>query len=77
MEQKIVQIDFNAARARLLSRVRELGQSARGKAQSAAALVGDRARTTRNTVMNGLLAKGIQLSERQLKALQDARKSFS
>jgi hypothetical protein len=77
MTQKIVQVDLKAARQKAVETAKAAANQARAKLAEKAIIAKAFASAKKNEAVAGLLEKGIALSERQLAALRNAKKSLS
>jgi hypothetical protein len=77
MDQKLVSINFEAMKQKAAETAKKSAESMRARLSSAAETVSAAAKGKKDKAFAGLLDKGIELSQKQLDALQRAKKSLS
>ena len=73
MEKKIVSVNLDVMKEKAVEGL----DAVKGKAADAAKAVGARANGLKNKAVASLLDRGIKLSEKQLKALEEKRSKIS
>ena len=76
-QEKVVTINFGAARSKVVSQARRAVRSVGKKLVAAREAVSQRARERKDVVVARVLDKSIELSEKQLKSLRNARKKLA